>query len=52
MTRYFWSNLEYEFGDALYVYPDDALDIIDPEFDELKLPLANYDPYPTFVKIY
>lgn len=52
LFRYFWSNREYEFGKELYVYPDSSLDIIDPEFDELVLPIANYDPYPTFVKVY
>ena len=52
ITRYFWSNLENEFGKELYVYPDSALEIVDPVFDELVLPQANYNPYPTFVKIY
>jgi len=50
-VKYMWSSSTIEDDDIpMYKYPDSEIEIIDPIFDELKLPGFDYDLYPDFIE--
>ena len=47
---YYWTEVDKEDGDRLYIYPDSELEIIEPDFDEIIFPGPTQHTYPYFKK--
>lgn len=47
---YYWTERDPINGNRLYIYPDENLPIIEPDFDELIMPGPTQDTYPYFKK--